>query len=93
MKDPAKKIEIHDKYKYCRNLLSTVIKKSKKKKNYNEFFKNKMNNMKNTWKGIRNLISWKQSASSSNIHLSYLAMKQFQILRKLPTFLLITSAQ
>ena len=31
MEDPAKKIEIHDKYKYCRNLLSTVIKKSKKK--------------------------------------------------------------
>ena len=93
MKDPAEKIEIHDKYKYCRNLLSTVIKKSKKKKNYNEFFKNKMNNMKNTWKGIRNLIFWKQSASSSNIHLSYLSMKQFQTLRKLPTFLLITSAQ
>ena len=22
-----------------------------------------MNNIKNTWKGIRNLISWKQSAS------------------------------
>ena len=29
----------------------------------NEFFKINMNNIKNTWKGIRNLISWKQSAS------------------------------
>ena len=64
-----------------------------KKNNFNEFFKNKRNNIKNTWKGIGNLISWKQSASSSNIHLSYLSMKQFQTLRKLPTFLLITSAQ
>ena len=31
LKDPAKKTEIHDKYKYYRNLPSTVIKKSKKK--------------------------------------------------------------
>ena len=31
LKDPAKKTETHDKYKYCRNLLSTLIKKSKKK--------------------------------------------------------------
>ena len=30
VKDPKKKTETHDKYKYYRNLLSTVIKKSKK---------------------------------------------------------------
>ena len=30
LKDPVKKTETHDKYKYYRNLLSTVIKKSKK---------------------------------------------------------------
>ena len=57
-----KKTETHDKYKYYRNLLSTVIKKSKKDY-YNQFFKTNMNNIKNTWKGIRNLIPWKQSAS------------------------------
>ena len=62
LKDPVKKTETHDKYKYYRSLLSTVIKKSKKKY-YNEFFKTKMHNIKNTWKEIRNLISWKQSAS------------------------------
>ena len=60
LKDPAKKTETHDKYKYYRNFLSTVIKKSKK--NYIKFFKTNMNNIKNTWKGIRNLVSWKQSA-------------------------------
>ena len=62
LKDPVKKTETHDKYKNWRNLLATIIKKSKKKY-YNEFFKTKMNNKKNTWKGIRNLISCKESAS------------------------------
>ena len=31
LKDPVKKTQTHDKYKYYRNLLSTVIKRSKKK--------------------------------------------------------------
>ena len=56
-----KKTKAHDKYKYYKNLISTVIKKSKTNY-YNQFFKTNMN-MKNTWKGIRNLIPWKQSAS------------------------------
>ena len=59
-----KKTETPDKYKDYRNLLSTIIKKYKKKY-YNEFFKNNMNNTKNNSKGIRNLINWKQSVSSS----------------------------
>ena len=61
LKDPAKKTETHDEYKYYRNFISTVIKKSKK--NYSKLFKTNMNNLKNTWKGIRSLISWTQSAS------------------------------
>ena len=67
LKDPVTKTETHDRHKNYINLLSTVIKKSKKKY-YNELFKNNMNNMKNTWKGLRNLISCKQSASP-NINL------------------------
>ena len=43
LKDPVKKTQTHDKYKYYRNLLSTVIKKSTQ--NYNEFFKTNMNNI------------------------------------------------
>ena len=54
MKDPAEKIEIHDKYKYCRNLLSTVIKKSKKKKII-------MNSLKIRW------IIWKTLGKESEI--------------------------
>ena len=45
LKDPVEKNDTHNEYKYYRNFLSTVIKKSKKKY-YNEFFKNKMNNTK-----------------------------------------------
>ena len=36
---------------------------SSSKSNVSEFFKTNMNIIKNTWKGIRNLISWKKSAS------------------------------
>ena len=69
LKDPVKKTQTHDKYKYYRNLLSTVIKRSKKKY-YKEFFKTNMNNIKISWKRIRNLISWKQPASPYNHLLS-----------------------
>ena len=41
-----KEIETHDKYKHYRKLLPTVIKKSKKKNHYNEFFENNMNDIK-----------------------------------------------
>ena len=64
-----KKIETHYKYKHYGNLLLNVIEKSKKN-HCKEFFKNDMNNIKNTWKGIRNLILWEQS-TLPNIHLSY----------------------
>ena len=47
LKEPVKKIETYDEYKHYRNLLSTVIKKIKKNL-YNKFFKNSMNNIKNT---------------------------------------------
>ena len=57
-----KKTKAHDKYKYYKNLISTVIQKSKTSY-YNQFFKTNMNNIRNTWKGIRNLIPWRQSVS------------------------------
>ena len=64
-----RKTKIYDKYKYYRNLLSTVIKKSKNKY-YNEFFKKTINNIKTIWKGIRNLITRKQSAHQGNERVS-----------------------
>ena len=57
------------KYKYYRNLLSTILKKSKQSY-YEKFFQNNLNDIKNKWKGIRDLISLKQSPKS-NIHLLF----------------------
>ena len=61
MKD-VKKLEFHKKYKNIRNLLSTLIKQSKH--NYfNKYFEDNWNNMKNTWKGIKNMITLKNHLS------------------------------
>ena len=45
LKDLVKKTDAQDKYKYYRNLLSTIIKKIKKYV-YKKFIKNNMNNLK-----------------------------------------------
>ena len=55
-KDEATKIKFHDKYKEYRNLLSTLMKKSKENY-YNNFFQTNLKNIRNTWKGIKSLIS------------------------------------
>ena len=52
LKSPVKKNKVHQQYKYYRNLLSTLIKKSKQNY-YEQFFKNNFNTLKNIWKGIR----------------------------------------
>ena len=54
MKDHEKKLELHNNYKNHRNLLSTLIKQSKHKY-FNKYFEDDWNNMKNTWKGIKNI--------------------------------------
>ena len=61
-KDPILKQEFHSHYKKYRNLLSTLLKKSKQA--YDKYFKRNWNNIKNTWKGIKSLISLKTVASS-----------------------------
>ena len=67
LKSPVKKNEVHQQYKYYRNLLSTFMKK-RKQNYYERFFKNNLNNLRNIWKGIRSLIAIKHS-SASNIHM------------------------
>ena len=57
-KDPILKEEFHTKYKKYRNLLSTLMKKSKQAY-YDTYFERNWNNIKNTWKGIKSLISVK----------------------------------
>ena len=57
-KDPILKEEFHTNYKKYRNLLSTLMKKSKQA-HYDKYFEKNWNNIKNTWKGIKSLISLK----------------------------------
>jgi hypothetical protein len=52
----------HEKYKYYRNRISTLIRVSKKKYYY-EYFEINLNNMKNTWDGINDLINRKKRKS------------------------------
>ena len=62
-KDPVLKEKFHMNYKKYRNLLSTLMKKSKQAY-YDKYFEKNWNNIKNTWKGIKSLISQKTVASN-----------------------------
>ena len=53
-RDPILKEEFHTKYKIYRNLLSTLMKKSKQAY-YDKYFERNWNNIKNTWKGIKSI--------------------------------------
>ena len=58
-KDSHIKEELHQKYKNYRNIIATLMKKSKQ--NYfKKYFESKMKNLKNTWKGIKSIISLKK---------------------------------
>ena len=69
-KDPILKEEFHTNYKKYRNLLSTLMKKSKQAY-YDKYFERNWNNVKNTWKGIKSLISLKTVASNVPTALSF----------------------
>ena len=55
---------MHIKYKQYRNLVSTLLKRSKRLY-FTNFFNDNLNNLKNTWKVIKNLISLKTISHSS----------------------------
>ena len=61
-KDPILKEKFHTNYIKYRSLLSTLMKKSKQAY-YNKYFEKNWNNIKNTWKRIKSLISLKTVAS------------------------------
>ena len=61
-KDPVLKEEFHTKCKKYRNLLFTFMKKIKQAY-YDKHFERNWNDIKNTWKGIKSLISLKTVAS------------------------------
>ena len=62
-KDPILKEEFHTNYKKYRNLLSTLMKKQKQAY-YDKYFDEDWSIIKNTWKGIKSLISLKTVASN-----------------------------
>ena len=62
-KDPILKKEFHTNCKKYRNMLFTLMKKSKQVY-YDKYFERNWNNIKNTWKGIKSLISLKTVASN-----------------------------
>ena len=62
-KDLILKEEFHTNYKKCRNLLYTLIKRCKQAC-YDKYFETNWYNIKNTWKGIKSLISLKSVASN-----------------------------
>ena len=57
------KEKLHNDYKSYRNMISTLLKQSKKNC-YDKYFKY-INNMKNTWKGIRSIISLQKTTNDS----------------------------
>ena len=62
-KDPAIKAELHLKYKNHRSLILTFLKRSKQ--NYYKFYsESNLNNSKNTWKGIKSIITMKNVIST-----------------------------
>ena len=54
----------HQEYKTYRNSLSTFLKRSEKSY-YNNYFRNNINNIKNTWKEIKLIISLNTKKSES----------------------------
>ena len=62
-KDPVLKEKFHTKYKKYRNLLPTLMKKSKQAY-YDKYFEKNWNNIKDTWKGMKSPISLKTVASN-----------------------------
>ena len=59
-KDPQAKDIFHEQYKDYRNMLSTLLKKSKIGY-HNQYFEANMNNIKNTWKGIKSILTIKNT--------------------------------
>ena len=62
-KDLQMKADCHEKYKKYRNLLSTLMKESKQIY-YAKYFESNWNNIRNTWKGIKTIISIKNIITS-----------------------------
>ena len=61
-KELSQKNELHNNYKIYRNLISALMKRSKQNY-YSKYFESNLTNIKNTWKGIKSVISMRNSSS------------------------------
>ena len=61
--NPTLKNNLHNQFKKYRNIISNLLKKSKQNY-YINFFNENLNNIKGTWKGIKELINFKTNKSS-----------------------------
>ena len=62
--NPIIKEKLYNDYKKYRNMISTLLKQSEKSY-YDKYFKDNINNMKNTWEGIRSIISLQKATNDS----------------------------
>ena len=58
----SQKSELHNNYKIYRNLISALMKRSNQNY-YSKYFESNLTNIKNTWKGIKSVISMRNSSS------------------------------
>ena len=89
-KNKTIKESLHEQYKEYRNLISTLLKQSKKN-HYNDYFTKNASNLKLIWKGIKDIISLKfksNSSPSSLYHRNRLVTEP----KELADILMITSA-
>ena len=61
-KDITQKNKLHNNYKIDRNLISTLMKRSKQNY-YSKYFESSLTNITNTWKGVQSIISMRRSSS------------------------------
>ena len=62
-KEPNKKLYSHNEYKKYKNMLFTLLKRSKHSY-FSKSFESNWNKIKNTWKGIKLLITLKDLSTS-----------------------------
>ena len=69
-KDLFQKNELHKNYKIYRNLISELMKRSKQ--NYSrKYFESNWTNTKNTWRGVKNIISMTSSSLATPTLLAF----------------------
>ena len=64
-KSDSKKLEYNLQYKILRNTIVNLIRISKKN-HFQKYFQNNKNNIRNTWKGIKNIISFNSKNNKSS---------------------------